>query len=138
MIALPGMTIDCVPTSSFHPLTISGSPSERRRLTHGVASARVASRICNSASGWGLGLAWGDAPGEGDDFAAGLACPDAGGVGLAALCVGFGGVGAGALDVQAARTRSEDAIRSGTIGCRSGRRLRVAIAAEDMSPPYVM
>src|SRR6188508_3025201 len=131
MMALPGMTIDWLPTSRRHPRTICGSPSVRRRLTHGVASARVASRICNRASALGLGLACGDAPAAGDAFAAaGLACPDEGGVGFGALCVGAGFAGAaGALDVQAESARATETIRGATTGCQSGRRRRVAIAA---------
>ena len=103
MMALPGMTIDWLPTSRRQPLTISGSPSERRRLTQGVASARVASRIwitCRWLPGLGLGLACGDAPRDSDAFAAaGLD------VGFAAPCVGaaFGVGDAGALDVHGER-----------------------------------
>jgi hypothetical protein len=52
-----------------------GSPPVRRKLTQGVASARVASTIWMPGSGLGLGLgrAPGDAPGEAAGFAVGLA-----------------------------------------------------------------
>src|SRR4051812_23727847 len=113
------MVADCVPTSSFHPLTMTGSPSARRSVTHGVASAIVASGISMDVEvdGPGLAFARGEAAGEADVLATGDAAP--GGRVAEGLAVGAGG----ALEVQATMPTRAEPITRDTVR-RRGRRER--------------
>src|ERR1043165_7539188 len=107
-MALPGMVAVALPTWSFQPVRMIGSPVVFFRLIHGVASPRLASVISTRATGTGdgLGLAAppGEAPARGEAEAAGAFL--GGWVGLTTV-----GLAAGAADPHAATMNTDAAAR---------------------------
>src|SRR5581483_8523652 len=107
-MALPGIVAVALPTWSFQPVRMIGSPAMFLRLIQGVASPSEAAVMVTRATGTaGLGLAAAAAPGEADARGEVAAV----GLRLASRVGAAVGLAAGAVAPQADRRTSDPTTR---------------------------